>query len=103
MNQRSVQDIVDLIPQQEEALIKMRRLANKLQLEIARKNWLAAVRTMQIIYGLNHMIRADLHSAFAQLSQAQGLHVEVKSAEISKEKYVSLVFLLIKVFPLLVL
>jgi len=83
--QDSVQDIVRLIPQQEEALLKMRRLANKLQLEIAKKNWPAAVRTMQIIYGLNHMIRADLHAAFAKLTNAEGLPVETKSKEVGKE------------------
>ena len=84
-DRESVKEITHLIPQQEAALIKMRRLANLLQLEVAKKDWASAVRTMQLIYGLNHMIRSDLQAAFATLSQGQGLPLGNKVKDAVKE------------------
>ena len=83
-NQEAIRDIAYLIPQQEQALKKMRRLANTLQLQIAKKDWKNAVRTMQIFYGLNHMIRSDLLGAFAKLSGAEKVPLAADTAVVPK-------------------
>ncbi len=58
-----------LIPQQEAVLRHMRRIANNLQLEVARKQEPLAFRSLKVFYGLHHMVRKDLTEAFAALSQ----------------------------------
>mgnify|MGYP003382194329 CR=1 FL=1 len=62
--QRSIDD-------QERVLKQMRRVANKLQIEVAREQWDAVVRTLRIFYGLNHMVRPDVMATFVQLSKGQ--------------------------------
>jgi hypothetical protein len=64
-------EIVKIVPEQERVLQQMRRVANLLQLETARNDWPTAVRSLKIFYGLNHMIRNDLMTAFTKLSQQQ--------------------------------
>ncbi len=64
-------EISKAVPEQEKVLVQMRRVANLLQLETARNDLPSAVRSLKIFYGLNHMVRNDLMSAFAKLSQQQ--------------------------------
>ena len=58
-----------LIPQQENILLQMRRTANSLQLELAKKQWPLASRSLQVFYGLHHMVRAELIEACNALSR----------------------------------
>lgn len=57
-----------LVPQQEEALLKMRRTANRLQMEMARSDWNSATRSLRIFYGLNHLIRRDVLKSHSKLA-----------------------------------
>lgn len=50
-----------------EVVEKMRQTANHLQLAIARKNSLEIVRLLQVIYGLNHMVRPEILSTFVSV------------------------------------
>jgi hypothetical protein len=70
----SCPEITKIVPEQERVLLQMRRMANMLQLETARNDWPSAVRSLKIFYGLNHMIRNDLMTAFTKLSQQQTVH-----------------------------
>jgi len=47
----------------------MRRTANKLQLEIAKDDWNSAVRSLQIFYGLNSMVRPHVMDIYSKLSR----------------------------------
>lgn len=66
------------IEDQERVLKQMRRVANKLQIEVAREQWDSVVRTLRIFYGLNHMVRPDLMATFVQLSKGQTMIEESK-------------------------
>lgn len=74
-------ELEQLIPQQEEVLDKMRRTANRLQLEMARKDWNASVRSLRIFYGLNHLVRRDLLKTHSKLAgtPSQYLVTETKT------------------------
>ena len=56
------------IAEQRRILREMRRSANKLQLEIAKKDWNGAVRSIQIFYGLNNMVRPEILATFSALA-----------------------------------
>ncbi|MCB0322232.1 MAG: hypothetical protein KDD69_01630 [Bdellovibrionales bacterium] len=60
-----------LVPKQEEILAHMRRTANLLQLQMAKGENHAAVRSLQIFYGLHQMVRPDILRAFGTLSRGQ--------------------------------
>lgn len=68
------------LPEQERVLKQMRRVANKLQLEIAKEEWDAVIRSLRIFYGLNHMVRPDLINMFVKLSKGEQL-LEDSSAD----------------------
>ena len=57
-----------LIPQQTEILAHMRRTANLLQLEFAKKQWELVSHSLKIFYGLHQMIRPELQDAFNAVS-----------------------------------
>lgn len=69
----SCDELKKVVPEQEKILEQMRRIANKLQLEVARNDLGSAVRTLKIFYGLNHMIRGDVMNAFSKLSELQSV------------------------------
>ena len=50
-----------------EVVAKMRQTANHLQLAIARNNRIETVRLLQVIYGLNHMVRPEILSTFVSV------------------------------------
>ena len=77
-------DIARILPEQERVLQQMRRIANKLQLEVARGDWAGGVRSLKIFYGLNHMIRFDLLHAFSTLSRKEAPETKI-NAVVSKE------------------
>jgi len=68
---KAVGDVSALIPQHEKVLVKMRRTANCLQLELAREDWNASIRSLRIFYGLNHLIRKDILSLNRKLTGAR--------------------------------
>ena len=68
---QSIENLEELVPQQEQVLKKMRRTANRLQFELAREDWYAAIRSLRVFYGLNHLIRKDVMTAQRQLSSAE--------------------------------
>ncbi len=57
--------------QQARALRAMRQSANNLQLEVARKDWISAVRSLQIYYGLNSLVRPEIVTTFSALSNGE--------------------------------
>jgi len=59
------------LDQQEQVLRKMRRTANRLQFEFVTNNWDAAVRLLNVFYGLNHMVRPEIMTSFASLVNKQ--------------------------------
>lgn len=48
------------LDEQSRIVAHMRRVANKLQLELASSNWTATVRSLRIFYGLHHMVRPEI-------------------------------------------
>jgi hypothetical protein len=62
------EELLASLPKQEEILVDMRRAANLLQLHLAKKDWVAAIRSLQIYYGLNHLVRPDIIKAFGTLA-----------------------------------
>ena len=59
------------IAEQERILKQMRRAANRIQLEFANEDWLNAVRSLNIFYGLCQMARPEILSTFSALSNGQ--------------------------------
>ncbi len=79
-------EVISMLPKQEEILIDMRRAANLLQLNIAKKDWFAAVRSLQIFYGLNQLVRPDILKAFGNITvSAVGDASRIKTPAPSKE------------------
>lgn len=62
-------DIEGMVPEYEKAIGQMRKSANQLQLQIAKKDWRNIVRSMEVFYGLSFMIRGDVLSAYGRLSR----------------------------------
>lgn len=56
------------LEQQSEVLRNMRRQANRLQLDLAGENWIQAIRSLQIFYGLNQMVRPEIMNTYASLA-----------------------------------
>ena len=54
-----------------EVVEKMRQTANHLQLAVARKNRIEIVRLLQVIYGLNHMVRPEILATFVSVLHSQ--------------------------------
>ncbi len=75
--------IDEALNQQEEMLIRMRRQANKLQIFFARKDWLETVHTLQIFYGLNHMVRPEIMATYATLANGGVQVIETPAAHAS--------------------
>lgn len=57
--------------QQTRMLRSMRQAANTLQLDVARRDWVSAVRTLQIYYGLNKMVRSEIMGTFSALANRE--------------------------------
>jgi|GEM_PF-6694938 len=57
--------------QQSRILRAMRQSANNLQLELARKDWIKATRSLKIYYGLNNMIRPEIMATFSALANGE--------------------------------
>lgn len=62
-------EVRSLLPQQKEIIRRMRRVANLLQLEAAKEDWTATVRSLRVFYGLHHMIRKDLINSHKSLKK----------------------------------
>ena len=60
-----------VLAEQQDILKQMRLIANKLQLEHAREDWLAIVRSLRVFYGLNYMVRPEIISTFVALANKQ--------------------------------
>jgi hypothetical protein len=67
-NETEKREIRAALPQMEKMVRQMRRVANKLQLEVAAEDTNAVNRSLQIFYGLNHMIRPEILAAFLKLT-----------------------------------
>ena len=59
------------ITEQERVLKQMRRAANRLQLELVSEDWVSAVRSLNIFYGLCTMARPEILSTFSSLANRQ--------------------------------
>lgn len=78
-------ELQQIIPQQEEVLKKMRRTANRLQFELAREDWYAAIRSLRVFYGLNHLVRKDILGAQRRLAGTQQTPISAPAAAEPKE------------------
>jgi len=57
-------------PEEHNKVIKhMRRIANKLQLEVAKNNTSESYRLLKLFYGLNSLVRPEVLSTFVILSR----------------------------------
>lgn len=56
------------LSEQDKVVQHMRRIANKLQFEIAKKDWEGVVRMLKLFYGLDALVRSDIISTFVSLS-----------------------------------
>ncbi len=61
-------ELAESLREQTSIINKMRRAANKLQLQIAAENWNEATRSLQIFYGLRKMVRPEIMSTFQALA-----------------------------------
>ena len=52
----------------DKVLRQMRRTASRLQLDLARKDWKNAHRSLEIFYGLHSMVRPEIVSTFSALN-----------------------------------
>ena len=59
------------IEAQERVLKQMRRAANRLQLELVNEDWVNAVRSLNIFYGLCNMARPEILATFSALANGQ--------------------------------
>ena len=75
-------DIVKVIPEQEKIITQMRRVANVLQLEIARNDAESIVRSYKVFYGYNQMVRTDLLKALSVLSNKEETSIALSETEI---------------------
>lgn len=64
--------IAEALTQQTEVLGQMRRVANKLQLDIAAQDVSQINRSMQIYYGLTSIVRPEILSTFRSLANGKG-------------------------------
>ncbi len=62
-------EMLESLPQHAQILKNMRRVANKLQLEVAREDWNSVVRSLKIFYGLHFLVRPELVSALVRLTK----------------------------------
>jgi hypothetical protein len=53
--------------EQDKVLRHMRRAANRLQLDLARKDWSNAHRSLEIFYGLHSMVRPEIVSTYSAI------------------------------------
>lgn len=53
-------DALEAVRSQETVVRKMRRTANRLQIDLAGNNWGSSIRLLKIFYGLNHMLRPEV-------------------------------------------
>ncbi len=75
-------DLKSLLPQFESFLVSMRRVANKLQLQVASKDALAIARSLKVFYGLNHIVRPEILSVVLSITQcAERPKVELAASE----------------------
>ena len=63
--------ITGSIAEQERIIKHMRRVANKLQFELAQQDWAAVHRSLNIFYSLNQMVRPEIMSTYRELSGVQ--------------------------------
>ena len=59
------------LDQQERIVKQMRRQSNRLQLYVAQEDWGNVARCLDIIYGLNKMVRPEVTRTFSELSNGQ--------------------------------
>ena len=53
--------------QYEEAISKMRKTANILQLSLAKKDWNGVVKNTEIFYGLSFLVRGEILTTYGML------------------------------------
>lgn len=56
------------VEQQQRVLTQMRRVANRLQLLLVKKDWVEIVRLTSVFYGLNSLVRPEIMSMFSALA-----------------------------------
>lgn len=59
------------IEQQRACVEQMQTVANRIQLEALRKDWRKVVRSFQVFYGLNTMVRPEIITTFSTLSRRE--------------------------------
>lgn len=67
-----------LIPQFQEAMSKMRKTANLLQLSLAKKDWTNVVRNTEVFYGLSYLVRGELLSTYGKLLRNENEKTSVR-------------------------
>lgn len=78
-----LKDVRQSLDEQEKVLRHMRRVANRLQLEVACDDTEKLARSLQIFYGLSTMVRPEVLATFQLLasgnSTSESTHVETLS------------------------
>ena len=69
-----------LLTQYEEAIRKMRKTANILQLNLAKNEWSEVVRNTEIFYGLTFLVRGEILITYGKLLRNES---EMASAPVS--------------------
>lgn len=68
VNRQQKELYLDLLLDQQRIIHSMRRTANKLQFELASNNWEAAVRHINLFYGMNHLVRPEIQGIYLALT-----------------------------------
>lgn len=61
-------DVEQALGQQEQIVGEMRKHANKLQLQIAGNDYSSIIRSLDVIYGLNSMVRSEVISTYSAIT-----------------------------------
>jgi di/tripeptidase len=75
LNSQANSKAISQLTEFERVVKSMRRVANKLQLEVAKKDSIAIVRSLKIFYGLNFMVRPEVLKTSMSLVSKQPLEV----------------------------
>ena len=73
------EEISQKLEEQEGIILKMRREANKLQLQVAKESWQEVTRSLNIVYGLNQMVRPEVLATLQTLAYGVPKEPKLKS------------------------
>ena len=49
----------------------MRKAANRLQLDLAKDDWISIIRSLRVFYGLHHLIRPEVVATLLAVAEQQ--------------------------------